>query len=69
MNANRPKQFLQVDGESVLLHTMRAFQRHPLIQDIYVVCATEWAAAVRQEAGDGGDREISLYHRGRSHRI
>lgn len=37
MNANRPKQFLQVDGESVLLHTMRAFQRHPLIQDIYVV--------------------------------
>lgn len=54
MNANRPKQFLQVDGESVLLHTMRAFQRHPLIQDIYVVCAAEWAAAVRQEAGDGG---------------
>ena len=39
MNANCPKQFLQVDGESVLLHTMRAFQRHPLIQDIYVVCA------------------------------
>ena len=48
MNANCPKQFLQVDGESVLLHTMRAFQRHPLIQDIYVVCAAEWAAAVRQ---------------------
>ena len=54
MNANCPKQFLQVNGEPVLLHTMRAFQRHPLIQDIYVVCAAEWAAAVRQEAGDGG---------------
>lgn len=54
MNANLPKQFLKIDGETVLLHTMRAFQRHPLIADIYVVCAREWAAAVEQDARAGG---------------
>lgn len=54
MNSKRPKQFLQVDGESILLHTMRAFQQHPLIQDIYVVCADEWAVSVEQEAKEGG---------------
>lgn len=54
MNANLPKQFLRIDGETVLLHTMRAFQRHPLIRDIYVVCAREWAAAVEKDAREGG---------------
>lgn len=54
MNAPRPKQFLRVDGESVLLHTMHAFQRHPLIGDIYVVCADEWSVAVEEEAREGG---------------
>ncbi len=54
MGQDCPKQFMQVDGESVLLHTMRAFQRHPLVQDIYVVCADEWAACVRREAEAGG---------------
>ena len=54
MNATLPKQFLRIGGESVLLHTMRAFQRHPLIEDIYVVCAREWAAEVEEEAKEGG---------------
>lgn len=54
MNANLPKQFLRIDGETVLLHTMRAFQRHPLIRDIYVVCAHEWADAVEKDAREGG---------------
>ena len=54
MNAKRPKQYLEVGGESVLKHTMRAFQMHPLIQDIYVVCAPEWEITVREEALSGG---------------
>ncbi len=58
MNTKRPKQFLQIDGESILLHTMRAFQRHPLIQDIYVVCADEWMVSVEQEAKEGGIRKF-----------
>ena len=54
MNAPQPKQFMRLDGESVLLHTMRAFQRHPLIGDIYVVCADEWSVTVEEEARTGG---------------
>lgn len=53
MNAPKPKQYIQVDGESILLHTMRAFQRHPLIKDIYVVCALDWENTVREEAAAG----------------
>lgn len=54
MNANQPKQFMEVDGEMVILHTMRAFERHPLITDIYVVCAPEWAVEVENQARWGG---------------
>ena len=53
MNTNRPKQYLEVNGESVLKHTMRAFQLHPLIQDIYVVCARGWEDTVCDEAQSG----------------
>lgn len=54
MATNRPKQYLEVDGESILLHTMRAFQRHHLIHDIYVACSHEWEVTVRDEALKGG---------------
>lgn len=53
MNTNRPKQYIEVNGESVLKHTMRAFQQHPLIQDIYVVCARGWEETVLDEAQSG----------------
>lgn len=53
MNTSRPKQYLEVNGETVLKHTMRAFQQHPLIQDIYVVCARGWEETVLDEAQSG----------------
>ena len=54
MQAVVPKQFMEIDGETVLLHTMRAFQQHPLIHEIYLVCMPEWEAFVRREAKLGG---------------
>lgn len=53
MTASRPKQYMEVDGESILLHTMRAFQRHPLVDDIYVICAREWEVTAKAEAERG----------------
>ncbi|MCR4592838.1 MAG: 2-C-methyl-D-erythritol 4-phosphate cytidylyltransferase [Bacteroidaceae bacterium] len=53
MNTNRPKQYIEVNGETVLKHTMKAFQIHPLIQDIYVVCAHGWEDTVQEEAQSG----------------
>ncbi len=54
MNAIMPKQFMEIDGETVLLHAMRAFQQHSLIHDIFVVCMPEWNDFVRREAEKGG---------------
>ena len=53
MCASVPKQFMDIDGETVLLHTMRAFQQHPLIHEIYLVCMPEWNVFVQNEAGRG----------------
>lgn len=53
MHAVVPKQFMEIDGESVLLHTLKSFQGHPLIHEIYIVCMPEWNAHVLGEAKKG----------------
>lgn len=53
MHAVVPKQFMEIDGETVLLHTLRAFQKHPLIHEIYLVCMPEWEEFVKGEAKVG----------------
>lgn len=45
-----PKQYVQIEGIPILAYTMRAFDRHPLIDDIYVVCRDEWADLVHRTA-------------------
>lgn len=60
MASARPKQYLEVDGESVLQHTMKAFERHPLIHGIYVACTQDWEFTVCEEARKGG---ISKFRR------
>ena len=53
MHSLRPKQFIEIGDESILLHTMRAFERHPLVDGIYVVCAPEWSSYVQKQAAIG----------------
>lgn len=45
-----PKQYVQIEGIPILAYTIRAFDRHPLIDAIYVVCRNEWADLVRRTA-------------------
>lgn len=59
MHAVVPKQFMEIDGETVLLHTMKAFQQHPLIHEIYLVCMPEWETFVKDEAGKAGIDKLS----------
>lgn len=54
MNLSIPKQFIVVDGLTVLQHTMLAFQCHQLVSAIYVVTAPQWQNAVYQQAQDAG---------------
>ena len=53
MHTTRPKQFIESEGESILLHAMKAFERHPLVNEIWVVCNPEWKNYVVQQARIG----------------
>lgn len=47
MSAGLPKQFLPVAGRPMLLRTLDAFESHPEIDRIAVVCGASWAAHLR----------------------
>ena len=53
IQSTRPKQFIETEGESILLHTMKAFERHPLVDEIWVVCNPEWDNYVNSQASIG----------------
>ena len=39
---NIPNQFINVLGKPVIIYVLEAYQRHPAIDDIYVVCIKGW---------------------------
>ncbi|MCM1108111.1 MAG: 2-C-methyl-D-erythritol 4-phosphate cytidylyltransferase [Clostridium sp.] len=54
MHNSCPKQFMVIEGEPVIVHTLRALCRHEGIDAVYVVCAEEWRTSVGQWAADYG---------------
>jgi len=42
MHQNIPKQFLTVNERPVIVYTLEAFQNHPEISEIAVVCIEGW---------------------------
>ena len=40
--AGRPKQFLELHGKPIIIHTLEHFDRHPQIDAIAVVCIAGW---------------------------
>ncbi len=50
MGKNIPKQFLKVKDKSVLIYTLEAFQKHPDIDAIEVVCIDGWHDELLAEA-------------------
>lgn len=37
-----PKQFLELHGKPIIIHTIEHFESHPKIKDIVVVCVDDW---------------------------
>jgi 2-C-methyl-D-erythritol 4-phosphate cytidylyltransferase len=37
-----PKQFLHIDNKPIIIYTLEAFQQHPSIDEIFVVCLAGW---------------------------
>ena len=54
MNQDIPKQFLNVYDKPVILYTMEAFQKHPGIDAIEIVCLDGWHDVVRAYAKQFG---------------
>ena len=50
MNQDIPKQFLNVFDKPVIIYTLEAFQRHPDIDNIGVVCLDGWHDILRAYA-------------------
>ena len=38
----KPKQFLELNGKPIIIHTIDIFERHPEIDAIAVVCLESW---------------------------
>ena len=55
MGARVPKQFVEVNGRPVLLYTLEAFEKHPLIDAIELVLIDGWSDVVERWA-----RECSI---------
>ena len=42
MGAGMPKQFLEINGKPIIIHTLDNFQNSPLIDKIYIACKKEY---------------------------
>ena len=51
---NVPTQFVNVHGKPILVYCMDAYQAHPSVDDIYVVCPKGWESIVRAYADQYG---------------
>lgn len=47
---NIPNQFITVLGKPVIVYCMESYQKHPTIDDIYVVCLKGWESIVKAYA-------------------
>ena len=50
MGQDIPKQFMHIDNCPVIIHTMMAFQKHPNIDGIAVVCLEGWETVLQSYA-------------------
>lgn len=42
MGAGLPKQFIEVNGKPIIIHTLDIFEEHPAINEIYVACKKDY---------------------------
>lgn len=46
---SKPKQFLQLHGKPILIHTLEYFEEHPQIDAICIVCLEGWENELKKE--------------------
>lgn len=48
MGSGLPKQFLEVNGKPIIIHTLDIFEEHPLIDEIYIACKEEYISKLNK---------------------
>lgn len=64
MGAEVPKQFVQVNGKPVLFYTLEAFERHPMVDAIELVCIDGWQDTVWANAKEYGISKLKWIVKG-----
>lgn len=54
-----PKQFIMIEGKPILLYTLEGFQRHPLVDEIVLVCVDGWKDRVSLWLREYGISKVS----------
>lgn len=49
-NQNIPNQFISVMGKPIIVYCLEAYQQHPAVDDIYIVCLRGWESIVMDYA-------------------
>ena len=52
MGRNVPKQFISINDKPIIAYTLEAFEKHPLIDKIFVVCLKGWEPILECYAKD-----------------
>jgi len=60
MEQSIPKQFIHIADKPVIVYTMEAFQKHPEIHEIAVVCLDGWHEILRAYAKQAGISKLSV---------
>ena len=53
-----PKQFIEVNGKSIIIHTLELFDGMDEIDGIQVVCLADWIDELRRQIADHGIRKV-----------
>jgi len=69
LGGNRPKQFIELDGVPIIIHTLRQFERCEAIKEIIVVVPAESTAAFSSLAEKFEVRKLSRVVSGGDHRM
>ena len=59
MGQQIPKQFINVYDKPVIIYTLESFQKHPMIDSIYVVCIDGWHDVLRAYSKQYGITKLS----------
>ena len=64
MGQDIPKQFMNIDDCPVIIYTMQAFQHHPQVDAIAVVCLNGWEVVIKAYANQYGITKLKYIYPG-----